>query len=63
MDNISKIHGLALSAWAVAGITGNNMSELILNVTNNKYDDILIFTCVFYIIAFIISMKMIKKRS
>ncbi len=63
MDNISKIHGLALSAWAVAGITGNNMSELILNVTNSKYDDILIFTCIFYIIAFIISMKMIKKRS
>lgn len=63
MDNISKIHGLALSAWAVAGITGNNMSELILSVTNSKYDDILIFTCIFYIIAFIISMKMIKKRS
>ena len=28
MDKISKIHGIALSAWAVAGITGNNMSEV-----------------------------------
>ena len=55
MKNISKIHGLALSAWAFAGITGNNMSELILNITNNKYDDILIFTCIFYVVAFIIS--------
>lgn len=63
MENISKIHGLALSAWAVAGITGNNMSELILNLTNHRYDDILIFTCIFYVVAFIISMKMIKKRS
>ena len=26
MKNISKIHGLSLSAWAVAGITGNNLS-------------------------------------
>ena len=30
MDKISKIHGLSLSAWAIAGLTGNNMSELIL---------------------------------
>ena len=33
MKKISKIHGLSLSAWAVAGITGNNMSELILKAT------------------------------
>lgn len=62
MKNISKIHGLALSAWAFAGITGNNMSELILNITNNKYDDILIFTCIFYVVAFIISSTMIKNK-
>lgn len=62
MENISKIHGLALSAWAFAGITGNNMSELILNLTNKKYDDILIFTCIFYVIAFIISSTMIKDK-
>ena len=65
MDNISKIHGLALSAWAIAGITGNNMSEIILRVTNMKYDNILIFTLALYVVAFIISMTMInnKKRS
>ena len=62
MKNISKIHGLALSAWAFAGITGNNMSELILNITNKKYDDILIFTCIFYVAAFIISSTMIKNK-
>jgi len=65
MDNISKIHGLALSAWAIAGLTGNNMSELILKVSNMKYDNILVFTLIFYIMAFVISMTMIgnKKRS
>lgn len=62
MKNISKIHGLALSAWAFAGITGNNMSELILNITNKRYDDILIFTCIFYVVAFIISSTMIKNK-
>ena len=35
MKKISQIHGLALSAWAVAGITGNNTSEIILNATGN----------------------------
>ena len=65
MENISKIHGLALSAWAIAGLTGNNMSELILRVSNMKYDNILVFTLIFYIMAFVISITMIgnKKRS
>ena len=27
----------ALSAWAIAGLTGNIASELILNLTNNRY--------------------------
>lgn len=62
MKKISKIHGLALSAWAIAGLTGNNMSELILNLTNRTYDYILIATLVFYIIALIICIKMVKNK-
>ncbi len=62
MKKISKIHGLTLSAWAVAGLTGNNMSEIILKLTNNKYDYILIATLIFYIIAFIICIKMVNKK-
>lgn len=61
MKNISKIHGLALSAWAVAGLTGNSMSELILSNTNKTYDYILIATAILYIIALIISFKMVGK--
>ena len=63
MDKISKIHGLALSAWAVAGLTGNNMSELILNLSNNKYDYILIATSVLYALAFIICLKMVGSKN
>ena len=61
MEQISKIHGLALSAWAIAGITGNNMSEIILSATNRNYDYILIATLILYIVALIISYTMIKK--
>ena len=63
MDKISKIHGLALSAWAIAGITGNNMSEIILNATGRKYDYILIFTLVLYVVAFIIDKTMVEKKA
>lgn len=62
MDKISKIHGLALSAWAVAGLTGNNMSELILNLTGKTYDYILIATAVLYAIALVICIKMVNKK-
>ena len=63
MDNISKIHGLSLSAWAIAGLTGNNMSELILSNTNNNYNIILIFTLILYIVAFLISMYVVKNKT
>lgn len=63
MDKISKIHGLALSAWAVAGLTGNNMSELILNLSGKKYDYILIATAILYAIALFICIKMVSRKN
>lgn len=62
MDKISKIHGLSLSAWAIAGLTGNNMSELILNLTNKSYDYILIATAILYTIALVICIKMVGNK-
>lgn len=66
MDKISKIHGLALSAWAVAGITGNNMSEIILSKTDKRYDYILIATLILYIVSLLICFILVgsnKKES
>lgn len=60
MEKISKIHGLSLSAWAIAGITGNNMSELILKATNRNYDYILFATLALYIVALLICIFMVK---
>ena len=62
MKKISKIHGLTLSAWAVAGLTGNNMSEIILKLSGNKYDYILFATLGFYLISLIICIKMVGKK-
>ncbi len=62
MKNISKIHGLALSAWAIAGLTGNNLSELILKLSNNNYYIILISTGILYIIGLICSYKLERKN-
>ncbi|MCR5223576.1 MAG: OFA family MFS transporter [Bacilli bacterium] len=62
MDKISKIHGLALSAWAIAGLTGNNMSEIILKISNNNYNYILLSTLIFYVIAMAICMFIVKNK-
>ena len=34
MSNISAIHGLTLSAWAFAGLSGNQAATFIVNLTN-----------------------------
>ena len=62
MEKISKIHGLALSAWAIAGLTGNNMSEIILNASNKTYEYILIATLILYAAALLISVKMVSGK-
>lgn len=62
MKNISKIHGLALSAWAIAGITGNNLSEIILKNTNQNYNYIILTALVLYIIALIICNVLVKGK-
>jgi len=62
MKKISKIHGLSLSAWAVAGLTGNNMSEIILKLSGNKYDYILFATLGFYVISLVVCILMVGKK-
>ena len=51
MQKISQIHGLALSAWAVAGLTGNNMSEIVLRHTGN-YQMVIFIGAALYMLAF-----------
>lgn len=62
MKNISKIHGLALSAWAVAGLTGNNLSEMLLKMSNNNYNIIITTTEILYFAALLICIVLVKTR-
>lgn len=62
MESISKIHGLALSAWAIAGITGNNLSEIILKNTHNNYNYLYLVTLGLYVLALIISTILVKDK-
>ena len=62
MKNISKIHGITLSAWAIAGITGNNTSELLLKASNNNYLLIVSVAAVLYIVSLLICLFLVKNR-
>ncbi|MCR4687536.1 MAG: OFA family MFS transporter [Lachnospiraceae bacterium] len=62
MEKISKIHGLSLSAWAIAGITGNNMTEIIKHFVGNRYEVVLIATLCFYIAALLICLILVKEK-
>ncbi len=72
MKSISRIHGLCLSAWAFAGLTGNQIATYIVNHTGSfaedaqgnlvnpvGYQNVLYFTFVLYIVALFISFFVI----
>lgn len=61
MDNISKIHGLMLTAWAIAGVTGNNLSELILKNTKMNYNYLFFTIELLYILAFLCCLIELKR--
>lgn len=72
MSNISAIHGITLSAWAFAGLTGNQMANWIVNhfgeevevhgtmVNPTGYQTVLLVTIALYIVALILSMVCVK---
>lgn len=72
MSNISAIHGITLSAWAFAGLTGNQLATWIVNhfgewkevhgnmVNPSGYQTVLYATIVLYIVAFVLSMVFVK---
>ena len=69
MDKISSVHGMCLSAWAFAGLTGNQVANLIVTHTgtmstaNNPegYQNVLFFTIALYVIALIVCCVMVPK--
>ena len=61
MKNISTIHGLALSAWAWAGLSGNQLSNLIINQMGLGYGHLVTIIYVLYWISFSITLSIKRK--
>lgn len=59
LDSISTVHGLALSAWALAGLSGNQLSAYILEKTGS-YDMMLYVILALFTIAALISTFVVK---
>lgn len=59
MQDISKIHGLALSAWAFAGLSGNQLSSFIVTRTGS-FKSVLYVTTILYVVALVISFVMVR---
>ncbi len=70
MKSISAVHGMCLSAWAIAGLTGNQMATYIVEhtgVTDPEtglnpagYQNVLYATVALYIIALIVCFVLVK---
>ncbi|MCR5746586.1 MAG: MFS transporter [Lachnospiraceae bacterium] len=72
MGSISAIHGITLSAWAFAGLTGNQIATFIVNHTGEfidvdgysvnpqGYQNVLYFTIIMYIIAMALCMILVR---
>ena len=60
MKQISMIHGFALSAWAWAGLSGNQLSNLIINRLGYDFDILFVVLAALYAVAFLITIS-IKK--
>lgn len=63
MSNISAIHGITLSAWAFAGLTGNQMATWIVNNSANAtmgYQNVLYVTLALYVVSLLLSIIFVK---
>ena len=73
MSNISAIHGITLSAWGFAGLTGNQLANWIVDrfgqevevngvlVNPTGYQTVLYVTIALYIVALLLSMVFVRK--
>ena len=72
MGNISAIHGITLSAWAFAGLSGNQLASFIVNHTGQfvdvagvkanpaGYQNVLIVTTILYAVAMCLSLFLVR---
>lgn len=62
MQSISQLHGLTLSAWAFAGIAGNQLSSIIVSKTGS-FSHVLWVISALYTVALILSFSMVNRKA
>lgn len=62
MEKISTIHGLALSAWAWAGLSGNQLSNLIINRWGMPYEILYAVLAALYLVALLLTFSIPKNK-
>lgn len=62
MEKISTIHGLALSAWAWAGLSGNQLSNLIINQWGMPYEALYAVLAALYLVALLLTFAIPKNK-
>lgn len=62
MAKISTIHGFALSAWAWAGLSGNQLSNLIINELNLGYTTLITVLASLYLASMIIAFTLTERK-
>ena len=72
MGSISALRGITLSAWAFAGLTGNNLATWIVNTFGNPveingimvnptgYQAVLYVTAALYVVALLLSLFFVR---
>ncbi|MBQ2101121.1 MAG: OFA family MFS transporter [Lachnospiraceae bacterium] len=72
MGSISAIHGITLSAWAFAGLTGNQVATYIVNHSGEwvehdgirmnpvGYQNVLFFTIALYVVALVLCLVLVR---
>ena len=62
MNNISTLHGVTLSAWAFAGISGNMLSSFLVDKLGLSYDYVVGIVAVLYASALILTLTIKKNK-
>ena len=63
MEKISTIHGFALSAWAWAGLSGNQLTNLIVNYCGGTFQHLFWALTVLYLISLAITINLRKQAT
>lgn len=62
MGKISTIHGMTLSAWAMAGLSGNQLSNLILNHWGGTFNDLFFVIAALYGLSCVLSVSLLNMK-